>query len=134
MVDGQKDEQCPVEAVAEIIARKWVSLIIRDLEDGQKRFGELQHSLNVSARILSLRLRELEVDGLVHRQVFAEIPPHTEYSLTERGRLLVPVIDVMRSVGEHFLPKKEEYVPEANPEIAINNSNSRARRKRPSRF
>ncbi len=98
-----KIEPCPVEAVAEIIARRWVSLIIRDLEGGCKRFGELQSSIGVSARILSLRLHELEQDGLVSRKVFAEIPPHTEYALTERGRLLVPVIDVMRRVGEQFI-------------------------------
>ncbi len=98
-------EPCPVEAVAEIIARRWVPQIIRDLESGCKRFGELQSSIGVSARILSLRLHELEQDGLVSRKVFAEIPPHTEYALTDKGQLLVPVIDVMRRVGEHFIAK-----------------------------
>jgi len=98
-----RTEPCPVEAVAEIIARKWVSQIIRDLADGCKRFGELQSSIAVSARILSLRLHELEQDGLVSRKVFAEIPPHTEYALTEKGRLLVPLIDAMRAVGKHFI-------------------------------
>ena len=96
---------CPVEAVAEIIARRWVSQIIRDLESGCKRFGELQNSIGVSARILSLRLHELEQEGLVSRKVFAEIPPHTEYALTEKGLLLVPLIEAMRAVGEHFLQK-----------------------------
>lgn len=96
-------EPCPVEAVAGIIGRKWVSLIIRDLASGQKRFGELQHSIGVSARILSLRLHELEEDGLVHRKVFPEIPPHTEYTLTDKGKLLVPLIDAMRAVGKDFV-------------------------------
>lgn len=96
-------EPGPVEVVAEIIARKWVPLIIRDLASGEKRFGELQHSIGVSARILSLRLHELETDGLVHREVFAEIPPHTEYSLTTKGKLLLPLIDAMREVGKKFM-------------------------------
>lgn len=96
-------EPCPVEAVAEIIARKWVSLIIRDLADGKKRFGELQHSVGVSARILSLRLHEMEEEGLVHRAVFAEIPPRTEYCLTDKGMLLVPLIDAMRAIGKNFV-------------------------------
>ena len=97
------DERCPVEAVSEIIGRKWVSLILRDLAIGPKRFGELEHSIKVSPRILSMRLQELEADGLISRQVFAEVPPRTEYSLTERGQLLIPVVDTMRAVGKHFI-------------------------------
>jgi len=95
-----EEKHCPVEAVAAVIARKWVSQIIRDLADGPKRFGELQHLVGVSARILSLRLHELEQEGLLKRAVYAEIPPHTEYSLTERGGLFVPLIDAMRDVGK----------------------------------
>ena len=97
------DERCPVEAVSEIIGRKWVSLILRDLADGPKRFGQLEHSIKVSPRILSLRLQELESDGLLSRQVFAEVPPRTEYTLTERGQLLLPLIETMREVGKHFI-------------------------------
>jgi DNA-binding HxlR family transcriptional regulator len=97
------DERCPVEAVAEIIGRKWVSLIIRDLAKGSLRFGVLQHSIKISPRVLSARLQELELEGLVHREVFAEVPPRTEYSLTERGRLLVPLIDEMRRIGQDFI-------------------------------
>ena len=98
-----KEEKCPVEAVAEIIGRKWVSLILRDLVNGPQRFGKLEHSIKVSPRILSMRLQELEADGLITRQVFAEVPPRTEYTLTERGRLLIPLIDAMRQVGKDFL-------------------------------
>jgi DNA-binding HxlR family transcriptional regulator len=98
-----KEERCPVEAVAEIIGQKWVSLIVRDLATSQRRFGELQRSIKISPRILSSRLQELESAGLVHREVFAEIPPRTEYTLTERGQLLVPLIDEMRRIGKHFL-------------------------------
>jgi DNA-binding HxlR family transcriptional regulator len=97
------DERCPVEAVSEIIGRKWVSLILRDLALGPQRFGQLEHSIKVSPRILSMRLQELESEGLITRQVFAEVPPRTEYTLTERGQLLVPLIDTMRAVGKHFI-------------------------------
>jgi DNA-binding HxlR family transcriptional regulator len=96
-------EPCPVEAIAEIIGRKWVSLIIRDLAKGVQRFGELQHSLEISPRVLSTRLQELEDEGLVRREVFAEVPPRVEYTLTEKGTLLVPLIDEMRRVGRYFI-------------------------------
>ena len=97
------EEHCPVEAIAEIIGRKWVSLILRDLATGAKRFGELEHSIKVSPRILSMRLQELEADDLISRKVFAEVPPRTEYALTERGRLLIPLIETMREVGKNFI-------------------------------
>ena len=97
------NEPCPVEAVAESIGRKWVCLILRDLANGQQRFGQLQHSLNISPRVLSARLQELEREGLVLREIFAEVPPRTEYTLTEKGMLLVPLIDEMRRVGKNFL-------------------------------
>jgi DNA-binding HxlR family transcriptional regulator len=96
-------EPCPVEAIAQVIGRKWVPLIIRDLAKGVQRFGELQHSLGVSPRVLSTRLQELEDEGLVRREVFAEVPPRVEYTLTEKGALLVPLIDEMRRVGQHFI-------------------------------
>ena len=96
-------EKCPVEAVSEIIGRKWVPLILRDLQSGPKRFGELEHSVKASPRILSMRLQELDEEGLITRQVFAEVPPRTEYTLTERGQLLIPLIDTMRQVGKNFI-------------------------------
>jgi DNA-binding HxlR family transcriptional regulator len=99
----QPVERCPVEAIAEIIGQKWVALIIRDLAGGSKRFGELQHSLNIQPRVLSMKLQDLEAGSLVNREIFAEIPPRTEYSLTGRGRLLVPVIDEMRRIGKDFV-------------------------------
>lgn len=99
----QPVERCPVEAIAEIIGQKWVALIIRDLAGGPKRFGELQHSLNIQPRVLSLKLQDLEAGRLVNREIFAEIPPRTEYSLTDRGRLIVPIIDEMRRIGKDFL-------------------------------
>lgn len=103
MTEIVKEEKCPVEAVAEIIARKWVSLILRDLANGPQRFGQLEHSIKASPRILSMRLQELESDGLITRKVFAEVPPRTEYTLTDRGQLLIPLINAMRQVGKNFI-------------------------------
>jgi DNA-binding HxlR family transcriptional regulator len=100
------EKPCPVEAIAEIIGRKWVTLIIRDLAQGVRRFGELQSSLSVSPRVLSTRLQELENEQLVRREVFAEVPPRVEYALTEKGSLLVPVIEEMRRVGRNFITPK----------------------------
>jgi len=99
----ENKEPCPVEAIAEIIGQKWVSLIIRDLADGPQRFGELQHSIKISPRVLSSRLQELELGGLVLREVFAEIPPRTEYTLTEKGKSLIPLIEEMRRIGKDFI-------------------------------
>ena len=96
------DERCPVQVIAEVIGQKWTSLILRDLADGPRRFGELQHSLGVSPRVLSTRLHALEEELLVEKEIFAEVPPRTEYSLTEKGRLLIPIIDEMRRVGNLF--------------------------------
>ena len=98
-----REEPCPVAATAEIIGRKWVSLIIRDLSYGPRRFGELQRSLEISPRVLSTRLQELEDERLITRQIFAEVPPRVEYNLTEKGLLLIPLIDEMRRVGRIFL-------------------------------
>ena len=99
----QPEERCPVEAIAEIIGQKWVALIIRDLAGGPKRFGALQHSLNIQPRVLSMKLQDLEAGSLVNREIFAEIPPRTEYNLTDRGRLLIPIIVEMRRIGKYFL-------------------------------
>lgn len=103
MIETKKNEKCPVEAVSNIIGHKWVCLILRDLENGPRRFGELQTSVKASPRILAERLHDLEAEGLVNRQIFAEIPPRTEYSLTPRGQLLIPVIQSMREVGKNFI-------------------------------
>jgi DNA-binding HxlR family transcriptional regulator len=95
---------CLEATVAEIIGRKWVSLIVRDLSNGAQRFNVLQNSLGISPRVLSSRLQELEEDGLISREIFAEVPPRVEYTLTERGRLLIPLIEEMRRIGKHFIP------------------------------
>jgi DNA-binding HxlR family transcriptional regulator len=101
-------ESCPVSACAEILAGKWTILLIRDLADGRSRFCELERSLEgISPRTLSLRLRALEEQGVVERRTFPEVPPRVEYSLTEKGRALVPIIEDMRSYGRAWLDVAE---------------------------
>jgi DNA-binding HxlR family transcriptional regulator len=95
---------CPVTATADILAGKWTILLIRDLADGRSRFCELERSLaGISPRTLSLRLRALEDHGVIERRTFPEVPPRVEYSLTEKGRALVPIIEDMRSYGRTWL-------------------------------
>ena len=91
---------CPVETTAQLIGSKWRLLIMRDLLDGTKRFGELKRSLgSISQKVLTSNLREMEERGLVERRVYPEVPPRVEYSLTEAGASLRPVIDAMRTWG-----------------------------------
>ena len=98
------DTVCPIARTAEIISGKWTLLIIRDLASGVKRFNQLERSLHgISPKTLSERLRSLEEEGVIARQTFAEVPPRVEYSLTEKGRDLVDVIESMRSYGKRWL-------------------------------
>ena len=98
------DTVCPIARTAEIISGKWTLLIIRDLASGVKRFNQLERSLHgISPKTLSERLRSLEEEGIITRQTFAEVPPRVEYSLTEKGRDLVDVIESMRSYGKRWL-------------------------------
>src|SRR3954469_19404547 len=97
-------ETCPVCATADIICGKWTILVIRDLADGRTRFCELERSLEgISPRTLSLRLRALEEEGVVERHTFPEVPPRVEYSLTDKGRALLPLIEDMRTYGREHL-------------------------------
>jgi DNA-binding HxlR family transcriptional regulator len=100
----QSDDSCPVCATADIICGKWTILVIRDLADGRTRFCELERSLaGISPRTLSLRLRALEEQGIVERHTYPEVPPRVEYSLTDKGRALLPLIDDMRRYGREWL-------------------------------
>jgi len=95
---------CPVCATAELVCGKWTMLILRDLAERPSRFCELERSLaGISPRTLSLRLRALEDEGVVARETFGEVPPRVEYSLTEKGRALVPLIEDMRRYGHEWL-------------------------------
>ena len=94
---------CPVETTLLMISDKWKALILRDLLNGTMRFGELRRSVgNVSKKVLTSNLRQMERDGLVHRKVYAEVPPRVEYSLTETGKSLRPVIEAMRDWGVSY--------------------------------
>lgn len=95
--------ECPVETTLSLIGDKWKILILRDLLKGTMRFGELKKSIgSVSQKVLTSQLRDMEAHGLVHRQVFAEVPPRVEYSLTETGLSLKPVIDAMLTWGQDY--------------------------------
>jgi DNA-binding HxlR family transcriptional regulator len=107
---------CPVARTAQLIGNKWTPLIVRDLAAGQRRFSELERSLiGISPKTLSERLKRLEEAAVVDRQCFAEVPPRVEYSLTEKGFALLPVIDQMRSFGTRWLPGGE-CAPECDEE------------------
>src|SRR5258708_35847497 len=94
---------CPVALTAKIISGKWTLLIIRDLSSGVKRFNQLERSLRgISPKTLSERLRSLEEEGVILRQIFAEMPPRVEYSLTEKGYDLVEVVECMRCYGKQW--------------------------------
>ena len=94
---------CPVETTLMLIGDKWKVLILRDLMPGTKRFGELKKSIgSVSQKVLTAQLRDMEAKGLVDRRVYAEVPPRVEYSLTELGRSLEPILDAMRNWGEGY--------------------------------
>lgn len=97
---------CPVETTLTLIGNKWKVLIIRDLLQGTKRFGELKKSIgSVSQKVLTSQLRAMEEDGLIHREVYAEVPPRVEYSLTELGWSLKPILDAMVSWGNDYKNK-----------------------------
>lgn len=97
---------CPVETTLLLISDKWKVLILRDLLQGTKRFSELKKSLGqVSQKVLTSQLRQMESNGLISRTVYAQVPPRVEYSLTELGRSLKPVLDAMVCWGEYYQQK-----------------------------
>ncbi len=94
---------CPVETTLMLISDRWKVLILRDLLNGTKRFSELKKSIgSISQKVLTSNLRSMEQDGLVHRKVFPEVPPRVEYSLTETGFSLKPILDTMYTWGENY--------------------------------
>jgi DNA-binding HxlR family transcriptional regulator len=98
------EEHCPVELTARLVGDKWTLLIIRDLVEGCQRFGELERTVEgISPRTLSMRLRKMEEAGLITRRQYPEIPPRVEYTLTEMGRGLIPIIEKMREYGDTWL-------------------------------
>jgi DNA-binding HxlR family transcriptional regulator len=111
------DDSCPVCRTADIVCGKWTLLIIRDLAESRARFCELERSLKgISPRTLSIRLRSLEEEGVVERRTFPEVPPRVEYTLTEKGEALIPIIDSMRAYGSAWLA--EQCAAEREPVLA----------------
>ncbi|MDE6729860.1 MAG: helix-turn-helix transcriptional regulator [Oscillospiraceae bacterium] len=94
---------CPVETTLLIIGTKWKLLILRNLFIRPWRFNDLQKSLTgISQKVLTDSLRALESDGIINRTVFAEVPPRVEYSLTELGKTIKPILDALEDWGENY--------------------------------
>ena len=94
---------CPVEVTLMLISDRWKVLILRDLLGGTKRFGELKKSIgSISQKVLTSNLRSMEEDGLLTRKVYAEVPPRVEYTLTELGKSLQPILLAMQQWGLEY--------------------------------
>ncbi|AIQ11163.1 winged helix-turn-helix transcriptional regulator [Paenibacillus durus] len=97
------DLGCPVEYTLDVIGGKWKGVLLYHLIEGAKRFNEFRRICPaITQRMLTLQLRELEEDGVIHREVYHQVPPKVEYSLTEFGHTLVPIILLMRDWGEVY--------------------------------
>lgn len=101
------DSSCPIQFVLGILGSKWSVLILRELLSGDRRTHELLEALpGISSKTLTLRLRELEKHGLLARRVYPEVPPHVEYSLTNKGLEVQPVMMALRRLGQQWLGEK----------------------------
>lgn len=100
---------CAVETTLDIIGGRWKVLILHELFNGVRRFNELHRSLNgVTQKMLTQQLRELEDDGIIHREVYPQVPPKVEYSLTPLGRTLEPILDAMHTWGQRYHQERVE--------------------------
>ncbi|MBO5103576.1 MAG: helix-turn-helix transcriptional regulator [Ruminococcus sp.] len=103
MINKAELPPCPVETTLTLIGNKWKVLIIRDLLNGTKRFGELKKSVTgISQKVLTANLRDMEKNGLLTRKIFPEVPPKVEYTLSELGYSLSPILDVLAQWGTDF--------------------------------
>lgn len=97
---------CPVEAALEALGGKWKGIILYHLQGGTKRFNELRRLIpDVTQRMLTKQLRELEADQIVCRQVYAEVPPKVEYTITEFGETLSPILSALQQWGIKYIDK-----------------------------
>lgn len=115
-VKNGKTYHCTVEATLDVIGGKWKPLILWHLGDSVMRFGELQKSLHgVNAKMLTKQLRELEEDGVIRRTVYPEVPPRVEYSITEFGKTVIPILEALCTWGAQYLGtqngKKSDEIP-----------------------
>ena len=100
---------CPVETTLTLISDRWKVLILRDLMEGTRRFGELKKSIGqVTQKVLTANLRDMEEKGLLTRKVYAEVPPRVEYTLTELGYSLKPILDAMQAWGEDYKARSKK--------------------------
>ena len=116
----QLTDHCPVEATLELIGGKYKALILWHLSEGHLRFSELRKVITTATpKMLTLQLRELESQALIHREVFAVVPPKVEYSLTDLGKSLMPILVAMRDWGAAYLRSKDQepccFMMESNP-------------------
>lgn len=103
------NNNCPVEATLDLIGGKYKALILWNLSDGRRRFSELRKVIsNATPKMLTQQLRELEAQQLIHREVFPVVPPKVEYSLTEMGKSLMPILTAMRDWGADYLRGKSK--------------------------
>ena len=103
MLPKQELPECPVATTVELIGNKWKLLIIRNLLDGEQRFTQLKNGIpGISQKVLTDNLRIMEEEGIISREVFAQVPPKVIYSLTEFGKSLLPVIDAMAEWGDNY--------------------------------
>ncbi len=103
---GSERASCPVERTLEVIGGRWKVLILRELFGGVKRFGQLHRALSgITQKMLTQQLREMESDGIVHREVYLQVPPKVEYSLTPLGESLKPIIQSMHEWGVRHLDR-----------------------------
>lgn len=100
---------CPISVTIDVIGGKWKGIILYHLSIGTKRFNEIRKLMpNITQRMLTLQLRELEQNGIINRKIYQQIPPKVEYSLSEFGETLLPIISDMRDWGEQYRHKIEE--------------------------
>lgn len=100
---------CPLTNSMRVIGGKWKMIIVGHLMRGEKRFGELKREIQgITQKMLTQQLRELESDGIVHREIFKEIPPKVEYSLTDFGKGLVPLLNELWEFGEKVVQQKKQ--------------------------
>ena len=103
---GRERASCPVERTLEVIGGRWKVLILRELFGGVKRFGQLHRALSgITQKMLTQQLREMESDGIIHREVYLQVPPKVEYSLTPLGESLKPIIQSMHEWGIRHLDR-----------------------------
>ena len=108
------DIECGVKITMEVMGGKWKSCILMELMGGAKRPSELHRHFNdASPRVIDQQLKELEAHGMISKKIFAELPPRSEYSITEQGKTLIPIIEQIERWGDHFRPQMIEILKQS---------------------